>query len=167
MKMRTLTLIRHAKSSWKDTALNDFDRPLNKRGLQNAPLMGRLLKQQGVIFDLMVASPAARALETARLIAATIGYPEDNLRQEDGMYDAGVNQLIALIHALPAEAHEVALVGHNPGMTGLCNYLTGETIDNLPTCAVAGIAFDLDSWQAVWRDSGRLIRYEYPRKYTD
>jgi phosphohistidine phosphatase len=165
--MRTLTLIRHAKSSWKENSLKDFDRPLNKRGLQNAPMMGGILKKQGVKFDLVVTSPAVRALSTAKLIAQQLDYPEGNLRLEPGLYDADVQQLLTVIQGLPDSAVNVALVAHNPGLTGLCNYLSGESIDNLPTCAVAGIAFDLDTWVAVWRNSGRLIRYEYPRKYSD
>lgn len=165
--MRTLTLIRHAKSSWKDSTLNDFDRPLNKRGTHDAPLMGRLLHQQGIAFDLLVTSPALRALTTARLIAEALGYPERNLNIQPELYDADIKQLLAVIHRLPDQASAVGLVAHNPGLTGLCNYLSGENIENLPTCALASISFDLDSWEAVWRDSGRLVRYEYPRKYSD
>jgi len=165
--MRTLTLIRHAKSSWKDSTLNDFDRPLNKRGTHDAPLMGRLLRQQGIAFDLLVTSPALRALTTARLIAEALGYPERDLSVQPELYDADIKQLLAVIRRLPDQATTVGLVAHNPGLTGLCNYLGGENIENLPTCAVAAIAFDLDNWQAVWRNSGRLVRYEYPRKYSD
>jgi phosphohistidine phosphatase len=165
--MRTLTLIRHAKSSWKDSTLNDFDRPLNKRGTHDAPLMGRLLREQGIAFDLLVTSPALRALTTARLIAEALDYPERDLSVQPELYDADIKQLLAVIHRLPDQATTVGLVAHNPGLTGLCNYLSGENIENLPTCAVAAIAFDLDNWQAVWRNSGRLVRYEYPRKYSD
>lgn len=165
--MRTLTLIRHAKSSWKENTLKDFDRPLNKRGQQNAPMMGAILKQQGVSFDLIVTSPAVRALSTAKLIAQPLGYPEESLVLEPQLYDADVQRLLTVIQSLPDSAVNVALVAHNPGLTGLCNYLSGDSIENLPTCAVAGIAFELDSWVAVWRNSGRLVRYEYPRKYSD
>jgi phosphohistidine phosphatase len=165
--MRTLSLIRHAKSSWKDSTLNDFDRPLNKRGQENAPLMGRLLHDNGVTFALIVSSPALRAITTARLIAEQLGYPEDALVQDRSLYDATVNGLLKVVHQLPDETVDVALVGHNPGLTDFCNYLCGESIENLPTCAVASISFDADTWQAVHRDTGRLIRYEYPRRHTD
>lgn len=164
--MRHLTLIRHAKSSWKDDSLSDFDRPLNKRGAANAPLMGRILKQQGATFDLLVTSPAVRALTTARLIAAELGYPAERLQEEPALYEAGTETMLAVIHNLPASATRVGLVGHNPTLTAVCNYLTGEQIENLPTCAVAGIVFEVDDWPAVWRGSGRLASYEFPRKYT-
>jgi len=165
--MRTLTLIRHAKSSWKDSTLDDFDRPLNKRGKDNAPMMGRKLNKAGVRFDLIMTSPALRALTTARLIAGELGYPETRLLQSPRLYSASASELLEIVHGLPDDRHEVALVAHNPGLTELCNYLCGERIDNLPTCAVAVIRFDVDIWAAVYRDTGRLIRYEYPRKYTD
>lgn len=165
--MRTLTLIRHAKSSWKDSKLDDFDRPLNKRGKDNAPMMGRLLNEAGVRFDLITTSPALRALTTARLIARELGYPETRLLRNPRLYGASASRLLEIVHGLPDDQHEVALVAHNPGLTELCNYLCGERIDNLPTCAVAAIRFDIDAWAAVYRDTGQLVRYEYPRKYTD
>ena len=81
--MLQLTLIRHAKSSWKDTTLKDFERPLNKRGRHNAPLMGRVIQDSGLSFDRMVSSPAERAITTARLIAAQLGYPEQQIQTLD------------------------------------------------------------------------------------
>lgn len=165
--MRTLTLIRHAKSSWKDSSLSDFDRPLNKRGEQNAPMMGRLLKRQGTRFNLMVSSPAQRAITTARLIAAELDQPDETLLSDPRIYEADIEDLLDVVHSLPDDRENVALIGHNPGLTMFCSHLSGENIDNLPTCAVAGIAFEVDTWQAIDRDSGRLVRYEYPRKYTD
>lgn len=165
--MRTLTLIRHAKSSWKDNTLSDFNRPLNKRGQQNAPMMGRLLHDMGASFELIVSSPALRAITTARLIAEQLGYPQDALIQDTGLYAATTSGLLKVVHELPDETLAVALVGHNPGLTDFCNYLCGDSVENLPTCAVASITFDTDTWQAVHRDTGRLTRYEYPRKYAD
>ncbi len=165
--MRALTLIRHAKSSWKDSRLSDFERPLNARGLDNAPLMGASLKQQGVRFDLMVSSPARRAQDTAHLIATAVDYAPDRVQWESTIYDATLERLMAVIHGLPDHAREVALIGHNPGITALCNYLSSAAIDNLPTCATARIEFEQDSWEAVWRDTGRLTHYDYPRRHSD
>ena len=89
---RTLTLIRHAKSSWKDATLKDFERPLNKRGRHNAPLMGGVIQRSGLSFDRMVSSPAERAITTARLIAAELGYPEQQIQTLDELYDASAEQ---------------------------------------------------------------------------
>ncbi len=165
--MRALTLIRHAKSSWKDSRLSDFERPLNARGRDNAPMMGARLKQQGVCFDLIVSSPARRAQDTARLIAAALGYAPQRIRLDSSIYEATVAQLMRVIHALPGTCRDVALIGHNPGITSLCDYLSGAGSDNLPTCASARIEFEQDSWEALWRDTGRLVRYDYPRRPAD
>jgi phosphohistidine phosphatase len=165
--MLQLTLIRHAKSSWDNPALSDFDRPLNKRGMKNAPLLGKIISKRGLVFDRIVASPAQRAITTARLIAGKLDFPEQDIQQREELYDASVDQLLGCVHSLDSQYISIALVAHNPGLTALCNHLSGESIDNMPTCAVAVIEFDLDDWQAVNQDMGKLVLYEYPRKYTD
>jgi phosphohistidine phosphatase len=165
--MLQLTLIRHAKSSWKDTTLKDFERPLNKRGRHNAPLMGRIIQHSGLSFDRMVSSPAERAITTARLIAAELGYPEQQIQTRDELYDASAGQLLHCVQSLDDSWRSVALVAHNPGLTQLCNDLSGAGIDNLPTCGLAVIEFELDTWQAVHPELGRLTRFEYPRMYHD
>lgn len=165
--MRQLSLIRHAKSSWKDSSLSDFDRPLNKRGLHNAPLMGQILKKRGEHFDLIVTSPAVRAATTAKLIAAELGNSANGIVAQPQLYDASLDTLVEVIHTLPDDSRHIALVAHNPGLTELCWYLCETDIDNLPTCAIATIQFDFDTWEAVYRNTGTLTHYEYPRKYTD
>ena len=165
--MLRLTLIRHAKSSWKDTSLKDFDRPLNKRGRHNAPLMGRVIQHSGLSFDRILSSPAERAITTARLIAAQLGYPEQDIVAREELYDASSAQLLQCIQSLDHAWHSVALVAHNPGLTQLCNELSDAAIDNLPTCGVAVMEFEVDRWQAVHPQLGRLMRFEYPRMYSD
>ncbi len=165
--MLQLILIRHAKSSWDQPELSDFERPLNKRGRKNAPLMGKIMKQRGMTFDLLVSSPAERAISTARLIAARLKYPEKKIRPLEELYAASTEELLRCVQGFGAADKRIALVAHNPGLTDFCNYLTGEEISNLPTCSVALIQFEFDAWQAVERDTGRLLLYEYPRKYTD
>jgi phosphohistidine phosphatase len=165
--MRQLTLIRHAKSSWENPALSDFDRPLNKRGRKNAPLMGKILRKRGLVFQQIISSPALRAITTARLIAEELGFPEQDIAQRADLYDASLDALLDCVSSLDNRYSKIAMVAHNPGITALCNHLTGESITNLPTCAVATIEFELDDWRTVHEDVGRLTLYEYPRKYTD
>jgi phosphohistidine phosphatase len=164
--MLQLLLIRHAKSSWKDSGLDDFDRPLNKRGLHDAPRMGRLLGDLDIGVDLMISSPANRALATARLLAAGFDYPQERIAEVPQLYAASIDELLHCVQSLDPAARRVALVAHNPGLTDFYNFLCSEYIDNLPTCSVAVIGFDLDDWRAVDRDSGRLLRFEYPKKHT-
>lgn len=164
--MLQLTLIRHAKSSWDEAGLRDFDRPLNARGQRDAPKMGKLIGTHGLVFDQIVASPALRAISTARLIAEQLGSAETAIQTLRALYDASVDELLQCVQSLDSQHHRVALVAHNPGLTGLCNFLSGEMIGNLPTCAVAVIEFSLDDWQAVYRESGTLKALLTPKQHA-
>ena len=164
--MLELALIRHAKSSWQEAGLRDFDRPLNARGLRDAPKMGKLISERRLAFDRIVASPALRAISTARLIAAQLNYPETAIQTLQQLYEASVDSLLQSVQSLDSQHHRVALVAHNPGLTGLCNFLSGEAIVNLPTCAVAVIEFPLDDWQAVYRESGNLKMLLTPKQHA-
>ena len=139
--MKTLYLIRHAKSSWKLSNLSDFDRPLKKRGISDAPLMGSVLKQKGVKPDLMVSSPANRAISTAKLVAKELGYPQMEIEQNKGIYHAYITDLLKIVQSIDDKHNTVCLFGHNPGFTDLANFLTGTTIFNVPTSGVCGITF--------------------------
>jgi phosphohistidine phosphatase len=165
--MLQLTLIRHAKSSWSNTGLSDFERPLNQRGFDNAPLMGRILKELGIQFDLIVSSPAQRAASTAELLATELGYPVDRISLNDSLYGADVNTLLEVVQALPKDMSRVAMVAHNPGLTDFLNYLCNTDIDNMPTCSAACIRLAVNDWSAVFRETGTLDKYEYPRRHTD
>lgn len=165
--MKRLTLIRHAKSSWDHPELSDFDRPLNKRGKRNAPEMGQRLAGHGLRPDLVVSSPARRALDTARVIAEAIGYPADAIRQDPNIYEASVGALLEVLAELPDECRHVVLFGHNPGLTDLANDLTRGGIDNVPTCGVVDCALDVRNWSEVGSGCGRLLEFDYPKKAKD
>ncbi len=162
--MRELFLIRHAKSSWDDPTLADFDRPLNKRGREDAPLMGRFLKKSGIKPDLIVSSPAKRAKKTARIVAEELGYNKDDILFVDGIYEASLQSLIYTVCGFPDEAKRVMLVGHNPGITELANALGDVAIDNVPTAGIVGIAFDAEQWREACRMKGHTVLFEYPKK---
>lgn len=164
--MLQLTLIRHAKSSWGDALPGDYERPLNQRGLDNAPLMGRVLRELGIQFDLMVSSPALRAATTTELLAGELGYPINKIIFNKELYGADTNTLLKVVQMLPSSYTRIALVAHNPGLTEFCNYLCNADISNLPTCSAAYIRLEVDDWSAVFRDTGALEQYEYPRKHT-
>lgn len=162
--MRQLGIIRHAKSSWDDPSLDDFDRPLKKRGLRDAPEMGRRLRQRDTRPDLMVTSPALRALTTARHIADALGFGPDNIRRLDAIYEASSNRLFDVLRELPAEANTVLLFGHNPGLTDFANDLTGEEIDNIPTCGVVWCRLAIENWRDLTEGSGEMLWLDYPKK---
>ncbi len=163
---RTLTLVRHAKSSWKHAELSDFERPLNSRGLKNAPEMGKRLAKCKYTVDSIISSPAVRAITTAELIAGELNYNIQKIEQNMQIYEASVDMLIDLVTALDDNLFRVMLVGHNPGFTVLCNYLSDADIDNMPTCSIAQIEFDVDQWDFVSAHSGALLEFDYPKKYS-
>jgi phosphohistidine phosphatase len=164
--MRRLTLIRHAKSSWDDISLDDFDRPLNSRGLLNAPMMGALLAEHKTRFDLMISSPALRAITTAKLIANEIDYPHSSIQKEASIYESTIEALLTVIHTINDKYTSVALIGHNPGISGLTYHLSQQSILSFPTCAIAELELSADRWSDASTKSGDIKRYNYPKKYT-
>jgi phosphohistidine phosphatase len=162
--MKRLTLIRHAKSSWKDAFLLDMDRPLNKRGQRDAPVMGKRLAARESRPDLIISSPATRALTTAEAIAAEIEYPVEEIVVGERMYGADVAEWLQIIRGLDDSWDHVMCCGHNPGLTDLVNALSPYAIDNIPTCGVVELAFDTDTWTDVGRIEPTQVHFDYPKK---
>lgn len=165
--MKSLYFVRHAKSSWKNPNLMDSERPLNKRGLRDAPFMAKLLADKGVKIDLVLSSPAIRALTTAQHMAEGIGYAQDKIRIEPRLYGESFNMYLNVIKELEAKYNSVMIVAHNPTMTTIINYLTDYGLESLPTCGVFGIELQLESWAKVSQDVGQCRFYEYPKKYFE
>ena len=162
--MKTLTLVRHAKSSWKDTSLRDRERPLNKRGKRDAPIMGQRIAAEGIRPSLIVSSPAVRAWTTAKVIAQELGYPLEFLQREDDLYLASLDTFLDVVAAQEAGFHNLMLFGHNPGLTDFANYLSPGLTPNVPTAGVVSVQFDRDDWQLRKQPKFELIYYDYPKK---
>jgi phosphohistidine phosphatase len=160
--MKTLLLLRHAKSSWKDSDARDFDRPLNQRGLKAAPAIGRLIKKRKLQPDLVLSSPAERARQTTQLVIEASGLKTE-LRYDERIYEASVARLLEVVSELDDEAGFVMLVGHNPGFEELLEILTGEA-HNLPTAALACLELNIEKWNKVRADAGRLEWLVKPKK---
>jgi phosphohistidine phosphatase len=154
--MKLLTLVRHAKSSWSDESLRDFDRPLNARGQRDAPRMAAWLAQQKDRPELLISSSAKRALETAAFFAEALGQRGDAVRQEGNIYEAYVEDLRKVTEDLDDAIHHAALIGHNPGITEFAGYLTGSLSHHFPTGTVCTIELKIDSWQAVTSGIGAV-----------
>lgn len=163
--MRTLFLVRHAKSSWADAALRDHDRPLNDRGLRDAPFMADVFRDREASVDLIVSSTAVRAHRTALFFAAGLSHPPSSLRLEPAIYDASLNALMKVVNHLPDQAERVALFGHEPGFTELADHLTGAGITHIPTCGMVRIDFHLDQWSLVTRHVGMLVWSDHPKAH--
>ncbi len=164
--MKRLYVIRHAKSSWSDQGLSDFDRPLNKRGKRDAPIMGTRLKKNGAKPDIVVSSPAERAVKTARAIAKALGFPTGEIIEEMAIYHASLHDLTAVVSEIPDVCGEVIMVGHNPGFSELAGFLASDSDVYMQTCAVCCVDLEVDSWAQVSGGVGRMVSYDYPKKYT-
>ena len=165
--MKRLVVVRHAKSSWKDPGLRDFDRPLNKRGKTDAPEMGRRLARRSLIPDRLLASPARRAIRTAEIIAGAIGFPAGRITRMDRLYGAGVADLLGILQRLDDAEQTVFLVGHNPGLTDLINSICSTFLDNLPTCGLFCADFEISSWKEIDRRRGRCVFMDFPKHPSD
>lgn len=166
--MKTLYLMRHAKSSWSFDELSDQERPLNDRGRDDAPHMGRALAKRQITLDLLVSSPAVRALSTAVLVARALKYPHDKIRVEPSIYQADLDTLLAVIRNLPDAATTVLLTGHNPTITDTANYLlpTSGLTHEMPTAAVVCLHFQTDHWAEADSATAEFYFYDYPRNIS-
>ena len=151
--MKTLFLVRHAKSSWDDTALPDKDRPLSDRGKRDAPRVGERLAKRDARPDLILSSPARRALKTAEIIAAKLDYKRKNIVVDDRLYAVEADVLLGVIRKLGDNLERVMVFGHNPELTELAHRFSSD-ITHMPTCAVAEITFDVKSWSNVGKVAG-------------
>lgn len=166
--MKTLTLLRHAKSTWDDPVARDFDRPLNKRGRRAAATVGREMRTQGLVFDQVVASPAVRVIETLADVAEGYGQPLDPL-YDQRIYLASTETLLDVVHEADEKAERLLIVGHNPGLETLAMLLTrgeglrAELAVKYPTATVAEISLPVEQWRDVCGGIGTLARFIRPR----
>ena len=157
-------MVRHAKSSWDDMSLTDHDRPLNRRGEKNAPEMGRRHKERGILPDLLISSTAKRAHLTAIAIANEIGYPKEKIQISKELYHTNDTGIIRFIQGQNDGLGSIMIFGHNPGFTDCVNELCGADFYNIPTCGIAAMTFETDSWKEIDPGKGTLILYDYPKK---
>jgi phosphohistidine phosphatase len=163
--MKKLFLVRHAKSSWDYDELTDFERPLNKRGKRDAPFMAKLLSQQGVSPDLIVSSPANRAVSTARFFCDSFSYNFHNLFLEPKLYEASSDEILDVVQEIGNTFNNIMLFAHNPGLTDFANRLSDKSIDNIPTCGIISLSFNAESWDEINNHNSEIIFFEYPKKY--
>lgn len=165
--MKHLTLIRHAKSSWKPLGGGDAARPLNKRGKRDAKDMGRRLAAAEYMPDAILSSPAKRARGTARRLAKAIGYGKSRIEYDESIYHASVERLFHVVASLDDSLDHVAMVGHNPGFSELSNLLSQGRVGELPTCAVVRLQLSVASWQDVRSGCGTLLDFDYPKRTAE
>ena len=161
--MKTLLLIRHAKSSWDDITMPDFERPLNERGKKDAPEMATRIRQKPVEIDLFVSSPAKRAKRTARYFAEEFKTDKDEIMYVEELYGAGPAVFEKTVTSLPDKHNTVAIFSHNPGITEFANSLSIVRVDDMPTCAVFGVSAEVDSWKDFMKADKKFLFFDYPK----
>ena len=163
--MKTLLVLRHAKSSWNDPALDDHERPLNERGRRDAPRMGELAQEYGLRPDVVISSDAVRARLTAEAVAEAAGYAGEILLDQR-LYIASPAEIILVLRTMREDAETIMIVGHNPGLEELVERLTGERQD-MPTAALAQIGLPIDRWRDLKLSTrGTLLGHWQPRELT-
>jgi phosphohistidine phosphatase len=158
--MKKLLLIRHAKAE-KETTVKDIDRPLKYIGIQDATFMAERIKERSLIPQIIITSPALRTKTTAEIFADHLLLPEPGIDKK--IYEAGRQTWLDVINHLPAKYDFIGLVGHNPGIAQILDYLTGEARD-VHTSTVALIEFETDDWASISGDSGKLVYYSSPKE---
>jgi phosphohistidine phosphatase len=165
---RRIVLIRHAKSSWANPLQSDYDRPLNDRGLHDAPIMGERLKAKAIIPDLIIASTAKRAAQTARLIATAVGYDIARIDWQEKLYHCISSVFEEVISTLDDAVKTVFIVAHNPGVSEFAGDAAAwPRIDHMPTCGVAGIELEAAHWYNYNYVERQVFLFDYPKKEND
>ena len=163
--MKKVYFIRHAKSSWEDASLSDSQRPLNKRGFRDAPFMAKLLKSKGVKADLIITSPANRALTTAKYFAAEMNLPDEKIDINNIVYGAYPEDVINLVKNVDDKVDTLLVFGHNPTFTSIVNRYTEDYIANVPTCGIVKIEADINSWSTFNESNAIQTEFYYPKQY--
>jgi phosphohistidine phosphatase len=164
--VKRLTLIRHANADWKDASVADFDRPLNKRGFSEAEAMGKRLSEQELVPDLLLASPARRAQQTAETIARKLELLPRRVKTAEHLYLAPPDDILTLVRATGPRVQHLGVVGHNPGISELAKLLgpVDAVIVELVTGAACTLTFTVRSWSAIAPPATRAVHYEPPSK---
>ncbi|MEI6949955.1 histidine phosphatase family protein [Paraflavisolibacter sp. H34] len=161
--MKTLIIVRHAKSSWADDTQDDRDRPLNDRGKKDAPEMAKRLKEKGIRPDLFLSSPAKRARKTARFFAEEFGGSKKEIVEEEKLYEAPSANFYEVLGQLDDKYETVVLFSHNPGITDFANTLDTVRIDDMPTCSMLAVQAHTGHWSAFRESEKEFLFFDYPK----
>jgi phosphohistidine phosphatase len=161
--MKTLLLVRHAKSSWDDASLPDFERKLNYRGKSDAKMMAKRIKEKEIDIDLFVSSPAKRAKKTAKIFMKELDAKEKNLQLIPSLYEGSVHDFYDAVENLPHKENVVALFAHNPGITEFINSLDCSPIYEMPTCGVFAVKIKTKDWKDFRQAEKEFLFFDYPK----
>ncbi len=165
--MKRIYIIRHAKSSWSDLSLDDFDRPLKKRGKEDIKNIAQWLKKEGIKPDKVISSPAKRAVKTLKILETVLNIKKNIINFDKNIYEAHVGYLMKMIEKLDNRYNNVFIIGHNPSLSELSEYFTDTIITNIPTSGVMAIEFEIKKWSEIKNKKGKILFFIYPKKLKD
>lgn len=163
---KDILLIRHAKSSWNEPGLSDHDRPLNKRGKHDAPLMAKVVKNAGIKPDTLISSTAVRARKTAEAFAEVFEIEKKNILLSEDIYLGDVSDILNRLRSVKDEFNTVFLFAHNPGITDFANALCDTDILNIPTCGVYHARLSSTNWKDIEPGTGKLVSFDFPKNHN-
>ena len=164
--MKSLILIRHAKSSWNDSSVSDFERPLNERGKKDAPVMANRLMEKKIKIDAFISSPAKRASRTASVFAKEYKRDKDDILYKTELYGASEREFIDVIEKISDKFDSIAIFSHNPGLTDFANQLTDVLIDDIPTCGIFAVRSNAGKWSEFSNAEKSFWFFDYPKSGT-
>ncbi|MEO6902144.1 MAG: histidine phosphatase family protein [Bacteroidia bacterium] len=162
--MKTIYFIRHAKSDWSNTGLTDFDRPLNLRGYTDAHKMSLSMKEQAIFPELIITSPAIRAISTAMIFAENLDFNFSKITINKKLYASTVNEYVDCVKKINNQINTAFLFGHNPSISDCVNSFTTAFTGELSTCAMVGLEFKVEDWENISSKNGSFSYYNYPKK---
>ncbi len=162
--MKTIYIIRHAKSDWEDAELHDIERPLAERGIKDAKTMADLLKTRGIVPDKMISSPALRAFSTCRIFCDIIGFDKKEIQVDQVLYFGNIAEIIKMVQTQSAETDSICIFGHNPTFSLLATILCDEFSGEMPTCSIVALQWNIEDWGLMETKSAKLLWFEYPKK---
>jgi phosphohistidine phosphatase len=163
--MKTLYIVRHAKSSWKDAELKDFERPLKRRGVRDAFLIAEKLSELNITPQHVLSSPSVRAYETAKIFCNTLSFSKENIETNSSIYNATLEELQTILLNIDNKLNAVMMFGHDPGLTNFVAYLTKQSYEKIPTSGVVAIQFETDQWNKIEEHSGKIVFFIYPKMF--
>ena len=161
--MKTLILVRHAKSSWDKVGMDDIERPLNERGKEDAPVMARRLKDKNIDIDVFVSSPAKRAHRTCKYFAKEYDVDKKDILLMDKLYGASITAFLEVISKLDNKHKSAIIFSHNPGITEFANTLTTVRVDNMSTCSMFAVQANVDRWSEFSKSEKNFLFFDYPK----
>lgn len=163
--MKVIHLIRHAESISETPTIQDFLRTLTEIGKRDSHFMAKKLNELNLAPDVIICSPAKRTTDTAKVFAKELAFDFDNIIFDKRIYESNLKQLLEILNETPNYINDLILIGHNPTLTQLSNYLTNDYIDNIPTCGIVKIELEIDDWQHIIEGIGRKIFFIYPKMF--